>query len=129
MCDWTCSCVSLLFSLLCSSYSWGFPLQFVKDLHLGFHPTTSWYHEPWFLTKLEPPFLFSSLILLRSSPISKIPTKNSPNFFLICWFDEVLLILIHGFAWFRVDLPSPHVSPPSIHEIFSILTPNHPISE
>ena len=30
----------IVFPLLCSSCSWGFPLQFVEDLHLGFHPTT-----------------------------------------------------------------------------------------
>ena len=65
--------------------------------------------------------MFASLILLCSSPISKIPTKNSPNFFVICWFDEVLLILIHGFAWFRVDLACPQFSPPSIHRIHQIL--------
>ena len=37
--------------------------------------------------------MFSSLILLCSSPNSKIPTKNSPNFFVICWFDDVWLHL------------------------------------
>ena len=31
---------STCFPPLCSSCSWAFPLQFVKDLHLGFHPTT-----------------------------------------------------------------------------------------
>ena len=47
---------------------------------------------------------------------------------MICWFDDVLLILIHGFAWFRVDLASPQVSPSFIHEISSILTPKSPNS-
>ena len=37
---------------------------------------------------------------------------------MICWFDDVLLILIHGFAWFRVDLAFPEVSPFFIHEGF-----------
>ena len=72
--------------------------------------------------------MFSGLILLCSSPILKIPTKNSPNFFVICWFEEVLLDLIHGFAWFRVDLAFPQVSPSFIHEISSILTPKSPFS-
>ena len=80
------------------------------------------------ITILEPPSLFSSLILLCSSLISKIPTKNSPNFFVICWFDEVLLDLIDGFAWFQVDLESSQVSPSFIHEISSILTPKSPFS-
>ena len=35
------------------------------------------------------------------------PPKIAPIFFVIFWFDVVLLILIHGFAWFRVDLASP----------------------
>ena len=52
----------------------------------------------------------------------------SPIFFVICWFDDVLLILIHGFVLFRVDLAPPHVSPLSIHEISSILTTKSPIS-
>ena len=47
--------------------------------------------------------MFSSLILLCSSPILKIPTKNSP-FFVICWCDEVLLDLIRGFRVLQVDL-------------------------
>jgi hypothetical protein len=46
----------------------------------------------------------------------------------ICWFDDVLLILIHGFTWFQVDLAFPQVSPSFIHEISSILTPKSPIS-
>ena len=45
---------------------------------------------------------------------------------MICWFDDVLLILIRGFAWFRVDLASTQVSPPSIHEISSILPRKSP---
>ena len=76
----------------------------------------------------EPPPPFSSLLLLDFVLNSKIPTKNSPNFFVICWFDDALLILIHGFAWFRVDLASPQVSPPSIHEIHQILPPKSSIS-
>ena len=32
-----------MFSLLCSSCSWGFPLQFVKDLPLGFHPISPYF--------------------------------------------------------------------------------------
>ena len=75
------------------------------------------------ITILEPHTLFSILFLLCSSPISKIPTKNSPKNFVICWFDDVLLILIRGFAWFQVDLAFPQVSPSFIHEISSILTP------
>ena len=47
---------------------------------------------------------------------------------MICWFDDVLLILIHGFAWFQVDLASPQVFPSFIHEISSILTPKSPFS-
>ena len=47
---------------------------------------------------------------------------------MICWFDDVLLILIHGFVVFRVDLASPQVFPPSIHEISSILTPKSSVS-
>ena len=47
---------------------------------------------------------------------------------MICWFDDVLLILIHGFAWFRVDLAFPQVYPSFIHEISSILTPKSPFS-
>ena len=49
-------------------------------------------------------------------------------FFVICWFDDVLLILIHGFAWFRVDLAYPEVSPSFVHKISSILTPKSPNS-
>ena len=48
--------------------------------------------------------LFASLILLCSSPISKIPTKNSPIFYVISWFHEVLLDLIGGFHVLQVDL-------------------------
>ena len=47
---------------------------------------------------------------------------------MICWFDDVLLILIHGLAWFQVDLASPQLSPSFIHEISSILTPKSPCS-
>ena len=47
---------------------------------------------------------------------------------MICWFDDVLLILIHGFAWFQVDLAFPQVSPSFIHEIPRILTPKSPFS-
>ena len=60
--------------------------------------------------------------------IQKFPTKMAPIFFVICWFDEVLLILIHGFAWFQVDLASPQVSPSFMHEISSFLTPKSAIS-
>src|SRR3990170_261594 len=77
---------------------------------------------------LESPPPFSSLLFLDFVLNSKIPTKNSPNFFVICWFDDVLLILIRGFAWFRVDLASPKVSPPSIHKISSILPRKSSIS-
>ena len=73
--------------------------------------------------------MFSSLVLLISSPISKIPTKNSPKlFFVICWFDDVLLILIHEFALLLVDLAFPQFSPLSIHEISPILPPKSSIS-
>ena len=72
--------------------------------------------------------MFSSLILLCSFPISKSPPKIAPNFFVICWFDDVLLILIHGFALFRVDLASPQLSPSFLHEISSVLTPKSPFS-
>ena len=47
---------------------------------------------------------------------------------MICWFDDVLLILIRGFAWFQVDLASPQVSPSSIRQIPRILTPKSPFS-
>ena len=47
---------------------------------------------------------------------------------MICWFDDVLLILIRGFAWFQVDLAFPRVSPLFIHEIHPILTPKSPFS-
>src|SRR4051812_666089 len=40
------------------------------------------------------------------------PPKIAPNFFGICWIDEVLLDLIHGFAWFPVYLAFPPPSPP-----------------
>ena len=43
------------------------------------------------------------------------------NVFVICWYDEVLLDLNHGFAWFQVDLAFPHLPPFSIHKIFPIL--------
>ena len=37
------------------------------------------------ITNLEPLPPFSSLLLLDFVLNSKIPTKNSPNFFVICW--------------------------------------------
>ena len=132
MCDWTCSWVfPLVFSPRispCSSCSSRDSLLSWKIGPLGFYPTSSWYHEPRWSQFRSLPSLFSSLILLCSSPISKIPTKNSPNFFVICWFDKVLLDLIHGFAWFQVDLASPQVSPSFTHEISSVLTPKSPNS-
>ena len=79
------------------------------------------------ITFLEPLPLFFYLDFVVFVLNPKIPTKNSPNFFfVICWFDDVLLILIHGFAWFRVDLASPQVSPPSIHKISSNLPRKSP---
>ena len=41
---------------------------------------------------------------------------------MICWFDDVLLSLIHGFVVSQVDLAVPIFSPISIHKIVSILT-------
>jgi hypothetical protein len=62
-------------------------------------------------------------------PISKIPHKNShTKFFVICWFDDVLLILIHGFEVFQVDLTSLIFPTISIHEIRPILTLESSIS-
>ncbi len=39
------------------------------------------------------------------------PAKNCPNFFVICWCDEVLLDLIRGFRVLQVDLAFPHLFP------------------
>ena len=50
----------------------------------------------------------------------KIPTENSPNFFVICWCDEVLLDLIHGSTLLRVDLAFPHLS----HNFHPHICPN-----
>ena len=54
--------------------------------------------------------------------------KIAPKFFVICWFDEVLLILIRGFSWFQVDLAFPQVSPSFLHKIPQILSPKSSIS-
>ena len=40
---------------------------------------------------------------------------------MICWCDDVFLILIHGFALLLVDLAFPQFFPVSIHEISPIL--------
>ena len=54
--------------------------------------------------------------------------KIAPKFFVICWFDDILLILIRGFAWFQVDLAFPQVSPSFLHKIPQILSPKSSIS-
>ena len=51
------------------------------------------------------------------------PPKIAPKNFVICWFDEILLILIRGFAWFQVDLAFPQVSPSFLHKIAQISPP------
>ena len=47
---------------------------------------------------------------------------------MICWFDDVLLNLIRGFALLLVDLAFPQFFPLSIHEISPILPPKSSIS-
>ena len=74
------------------------------------------------ITNLGPPPLVSSLLLLDFFPKFKnSPPKIAPFFFVICWFHDVLLFLIHGFVVSQVGLAFPFFSPISIHEIISIL--------
>ena len=47
--------------------------------------------------------------------IQKSPSKIAPNFFVICWFDDVLLILIREFIVLQVDLAFPHHLTLEIH--------------
>ena len=108
---------------LCSSCSSWDPLHFVKDPLIRVPPCIIWYHEPRFLTNLEPPHRFVALFCCVLPQIRKFPTKNSPKNFVICWFDDILLILIRGFAWFQVDLAFPQVSPSFLHKIAQISPP------
>ena len=76
---------------LCSSCSSWDPLHFVKDRPHRVPPYIIWYHEPRFLTNLEPPHRFLALFCCVLPQIRKFPTKNSPKIFcdLLVWWDFV----------------------------------------
>ena len=65
----------------------------VKRSILGFHPTTSWYHEQGSFTSWSPYPPLSSFILLFLVLIRKSSPKIAPKKFLaICWSCEIWLI-------------------------------------
>ena len=58
-------------------------------------------------------------------PISKSPQNSHTKKIVICWFDDILFILIHGFDVFQVDLAFPHhfypQNSPNFHLKFSFV--------
>ena len=86
---------------------------FVKDRAIRILPYIILVSRATLIMISEPPRCVSSLVFVDFVPNSKIPHKNSPppNFFVICWCDEVLLDLVHGFHVLQVDLAFPHLFP------------------
>ena len=69
------------------------------------------------------PNVFQPCFVVFFPKFENSPPKIAPKNFVICWFDDILLILIRGFAWFQVDLAFPQVSPSFLHKIRQILPP------